>query len=254
MTTFAPAALFALFLWWFSTGVLLYVDHLPRRTFPRSLLVATVLALGSIYGLYVSSLATSLPAAYAAFVCAIMVWAWHEMTFLMGWVTGPRKQPCPPDATGWRRFWYATAIVLHHELALAGTVAFVVALTWDAPNQVGTGTFLVLWVMRLSAKLNIFLGVSNLTTSFVPDHLQYMLSYFRRAPLNPLMPISVVLGSIGVVWMTSRGLSSVVAPFDSAAVGLVATTLALAVLEHVFLVLPVRDAALWRWAYRQTTD
>ena len=38
-----------------------------------------------------------------------------------------------------------------------------VALTWGGANQVGTWTFLVLWVMRLSAKLNVFLGVPNLT-------------------------------------------------------------------------------------------
>ena len=250
MTPFAPAAVFALFLWWFSTGVLLYVDHLPHRTFPRSILVATTLALGSIYGLYVSSQVTTVVGAYAGFVCAIMVWAWHEMTFLMGWVTGPRKQPCPPSATGWRRFWYATATIIHHELALFGTAVFVIALTWDAPNQVGTATFLVLWIMRLSAKFNIFLGVSHLTTAFVPDHLNYMLSYFRWAPFNPLMPVSVVFGSIGVILLTTHGLSSQVAPFDAAAVGLVAMILALAVLEHVLLVLPIRDAALWSWAHR----
>ena len=246
--TFAPAALFTLFTWWFSTGVLLYLDHLPKRTFARSLAITTVLSVAAGYGLYTCSHSATVASAYASFLCALMIWAWHELSFLMGWVTGPRKTPCPPDAKGWQRFRYATAIVLHHEIALAVTAAAIVALTWKAPNQVGTATFLVLWVMRLSAKFNVFLGVHNLTTDFVPAHLGYMLSYFRRARINPLMPISVALGAAGVVWLTTRGLSEPVSMFGVAASGLVATTLALAVLEHVFLVLPVPDAALWRWA------
>lgn len=248
MASFAPAALFALFMWWLSTGVLLYVEHLPRRTFRHSLLVTSLLSLASIVGLYFFSRTPSIGAAYLSFICALVIWAWHELTFLTGWVTGPRKKPCPPDATGWRRFRYATEIVIHHEIALAATAGLIFVITVDAPNQVGMATFLVLWVMRLSAKLNVFLGVQNLSVEFIPAHLTYMLSYFRRARLNPLMPISVVAGTAGVVWIIAVGLTT--SAFDAAATGLVATLLALAVLEHLFLVLPVPDAVLWRWAYR----
>ena len=130
---------------------------------------------------------------------------------------------------------------------MAATAGLIFVITVDAPNQVGMATFLVLWVMRLSAKLNVFLGVQNLSVEFIPAHLTYMLSYFRRARLNPLMPISVAAGTAGVVWIIAVGLTSA---FDAAATGLVATILALAVLEHLFLVLPVPDAVLWRWAYR----
>ena len=189
------AAGFVLVAWWFSTGVILLMDGLPRSTFRFSLTGASVLALGGLYGLYWSSGLDSRPAAYLAFSFALLVWAWHELTFLLGIVTGPRKAPCPPDARGWRRFGYATAAMIHHEVALALTLLAVVALTWGAPNQVGTWTFLVLWIMRLSAKLNVFLGVRNLTTEFIPQHLRYLLSYFRRARLNPLMPVSLLVAS-----------------------------------------------------------
>ena len=249
MNAFAPAALFAVFVWWLSTGVLLYVDHLPRRTFRLSLAIASVLTVAAAVGLYWSSRTPTLIGGYIAFGCALMIWAWHELTFLTGLVTGPRKLPCPPDVTGWQRFRYATAIVIHHELALAATAAVLLWITWDAPNQVGMGTYLVLWVMRLSAKFNIFLGVHNLTVEFVPAHLKYMLSYFKQARLNPLMPISVAAGTAGVVWLTADVFSPSVTAFYAASTGLVATTLALAVLEHVFLVLPVPDGALWRWAH-----
>ena len=250
MTDFAPAAFFALFTWWFSTGVLLYIDHLPRRTFKVSFAIATGLALLALWGLVASSQSTSNVAAYIAFVCAVVIWAWHELTFLMGFVTGPRKSPCPPDASEWHRLRLAVEIVIHHELALAATVVLMKGLTWEAPNEVGTTTFLVLWVMRLSAKFNLFLGVHNLTTEFIPDHLSYMLTYFRQARLNPLMPISVAAGTAGVVWLTGHALALPTEPFIATATGLLATTLALAVLEHLFLVLPVPDAWLWRWAQR----
>ncbi len=250
MTTFAPAVLFALFLWWFSTGVLLYVDHLPRRTFRRSLAIASVLALAGCVGLVASSRSATVVNAYLGFVCALLVWAWHELTFLMGIVTGPRKSPCPPDAVGWKRFGYATATVIHHEVALALTSAGLVALTWNQPNQVGTATFVVLWVMRVSAKLNVFLGVQHLSTEFVPEHLSYMLSYFGRSAMNPLMPVSVAAGTLGVIWLIRGSVESAGTMHTVVATGFVATILALAVIEHVLLILPVQDSILWRWARR----
>jgi putative photosynthetic complex assembly protein 2 len=244
------AALFVLIAWWSSTGVILLIDGQPRSTFRFSVTGASVLALLGLGGLSWVSRNDSQHAAYLAFVCALAVWAWHELTFLLGLVTGPRKDPCPPDARGWRRFAYATAAIIYHELALAGTLLAVVALTWGAPNQVGTWTFFVLWIMRLSAKLNVFLGVRNLATEFIPAHLRYLLSYFRKARMNPLMPVSLLLGGAVVVHLFTAVDGG--AATGAVAVGrtLVATLLALAVLEHLFLMLPLPDALLWRWALR----
>jgi putative photosynthetic complex assembly protein 2 len=56
--------------------------------------------------------------------------------------------------------------ILWHELGILAVGLVIVAITWNAPNQVGTGTFVVLWVMRTSAKLNLFLGVRNLSEEF----------------------------------------------------------------------------------------
>lgn len=248
MIDHALAALFVLLLWWGSTGVILLLDGLPRSTYRFSVFGMSLLALGGLCGLVWSSRSTKASAAYLAFSCTLAIWAWHELTFLMGLVTGPRKEPCPHGATGWRRFRYATAAVLHHELALALTLALVVTLTWGAPNQVGTWSFVVLWTMRLSAKLNVFLGVRNLTIEFIPEHLRYLLSYFRRSGLNPLMPFSLLVASAVAVRLVNQSVTTEGA--TSATVGqmLVATLLGLAILEHLFLALPVPDALLWRWA------
>jgi putative photosynthetic complex assembly protein 2 len=138
--------------------------------------------------------------------------------------------------------------VIHHEVVLALTMLAVAGLTWAAPNQVGTQTFMVLWVMRLSAKLNVFLGVRNLTEQFVPEHLRYLRTYFRRAPMNPLMPFSVLTASVVVFRLAVAAWVPDALAFEVVGRTLVATILALAVLEHVFLALPVPDAVLWRWA------
>ena len=161
--------LYALFLWWFSTGLILYLDGLPRRTFRWSMLGCTVLALLSLWGLFATRDDTSVLGAYAAFTYGLLVWGWHEMSFLMGYVTGPRREPCPGGCRGWRHLMHAIEAILWHELAIAATAVVMLALTWDSANQVGTWVFMVLWVMRLSAKLNVYLGVPNLTDEFLPE-------------------------------------------------------------------------------------
>jgi putative photosynthetic complex assembly protein 2 len=246
------AALFVLAVWWLSTGIVLKMVWLGRSGSRVSVAALSITALAGVDGAYWSSKIESTGAAYLAFGCAIAVWGWHELTFLLGLITGPRKVECPADARGWRRFAIATSAVIHHEVALAATLLALVALTWHQPNQVATSTFLVLWAMRLSAKLNVFLGVRNLTEQFVPEHLRYMLSYFRRARMNPFMPVSVVVA--GAVVLQLGTLSPDAAPFVVVSRTLVATILALAVLEHVFLALPLPDAVLWRWAIRKKRE
>ena len=242
--------LYALFVWWFSTGAILYLDGLPARTFRWSMLGATALTVLALYGLVASCDDTSLAGAYCAFTCALMIWGWHEMSFLMGFVTGSRREACAAVCGGWRHFWHATQTILHHELAIAATAAMMVALTWGGTNQVGTWTFIVLWVMRVSAKLNVFLGVPNLTEEFLPEHLKYLKSFISRKPMNLLFPVSVTGGTIVACLLIQRAAASGTGSFDATAFTFVAALLTLAVLEHWFLVLPVPDAALWSWGLR----
>ncbi|MGE5153186.1 MAG: DUF3623 family protein, partial [Bdellovibrio bacteriovorus] len=62
----APA-LFALFVWWVGTGVILYLDSLPARTFRWSLIGSLVALAASVYGLILSSDGTRIADAYLAF-------------------------------------------------------------------------------------------------------------------------------------------------------------------------------------------
>ncbi len=71
---YALAVVFALLLWWFSTGAVLYVVGLPKRTFGRSMAVVTILALLALVGMVVSSSDVTTLGAYCAFTCALLVW------------------------------------------------------------------------------------------------------------------------------------------------------------------------------------
>ena len=248
--TYLGPLLFAVFLWWASTGVILYLDGRPRRTFKWTLLGATLLAVLGFVGLRVSSAFATPASAYCAFTCALLIWAWQEVAFLLGVVTGPRRVPCPPDATGWRRTVLAFQTVAHHELALLVLGAGVVAVTWNQPNATGLWTFAILWAMRQSAKLNVFLGVRNFSEEFLPDHLRYLQTYFRRARMNWLFPVVVAAST----WLAVRIWQAAVAPdvdaFTATSLTFAAGLLSLAILEHAFLVLPVPATAMWSWGLR----
>jgi putative photosynthetic complex assembly protein 2 len=250
MTLYLGPVLFTLFVWWFSTGVILYLDGLPRRTFKVTMAVATFLLALALLGLYATRDDTRVTGAYLAFTCGVMVWAWQEIAFLLGVVTGSRRTPLPPGTVGWPRFRYALQAVLHHELALVVLFVAVLAATWGGENPVGLWTYVILWVMRQSAKLNVFLGVRNLNEGFLPPHLAYLQTYFRRAPSNALFPFSVIVATIVAMVVWQAAVAEGASAFDVVALTFAGTLLSLAVLEHWFLVLPLPSEQLWNWGLK----
>ena len=250
MTPTACAALYCLFVWWVSTGLIVFLNNLPPRTFRWSFGGFTLVAAVSFYRLAAGSHDTSLAGAYAAFTYAVLVWGWHEMAFFMGFLTGPRKIACPAAATTWRRFGFGAAACIDHELAILATGIAVVWATWGAPNQVGLWTFMILWGMRLSAKLNVFLGVLNLGEAFLPAHLSYLLSFMARRRMNPLMPLSLAGGTALTIVLALHASAPGHTPAQSAGLVFLIGMTALAVLEHALLVLPLPFTALWSWWLR----
>jgi putative photosynthetic complex assembly protein 2 len=252
MLLYGLPIVFALFAWWFSTGAILYLDRLPRWTFRWTILGATVILAASFALLAAVRADTSIAGAYLGFLAALGVWAWNEVAFLMGFVTGSRRTACPAALTGWPRFKWGLQTVLHHELAIIGAGAGIALLTAGSPNQVALWTYGVLWIMRLSTKLNIFLGVPNAPTAFLPDHLAYMAGCFRNSPMNPLFPLSITFGTGAGVILALKALHPEASAFDAVAFSLVGTLLALAILEHWFLVLPLPSEKLWGWGMRKS--
>jgi putative photosynthetic complex assembly protein 2 len=240
--------LFALFVWWFGTGVVMLLDALPRSASRLSLWISSVIALAALICISRTAHHTSVAGAYAGFGCAVLVWGWHELAFLSGWLTGPRRGPCSAPLHGPTRFNEAVQAILWHELAIIATCLAIAALTWGAPNQVATWTFGLLWVMRLSAKLNLFLGVRNRGEEFLPPHLVYIGSYFRHRPINPLLPTSLLAGAAFAALLIDALIDASGA--QRVALLLVTSMLLLALLEHLLMVTPLPATALWRWALR----
>jgi putative photosynthetic complex assembly protein 2 len=250
MSHYGFPVLYALFVWWFSTGIIIWLDNLPRRTFPWSFAGGTIVCLISLFRLRQGAADASVTGAYAAFTYAVLIWGWQEMSFFMGVITGPRREGCPGGASLGLRFRLGVEACLYHELAILGTAATVAALTWHAPNQVGLWTFCVLWAMRESSKLNVFAGVLNLNEQFLPVHLRYLSSYMRRRPMNLFFPFSVTAASFMLILLVQRAAAPGTDAFHAAGLSFAATMLALAILEHWFLILPLPFAELWSWALR----
>jgi putative photosynthetic complex assembly protein 2 len=244
---FCPA-LFAAFAWWFSTGVIILLDNLPPRSFRWSMMGGSLVLLGALAGLAVTAADGSVAGAYAAFTCGLLVWGWQEMSFFMGFVTGPRRTACAPHCTGWQRFRCGVEACLYHELTIIGFALVVAALTWNAANPVGRWTFLAIWAMRQSAKLNLFLGVRNLNEEFVPAHLGYLCSFMRQRRMNALLPFSVAAGAGAAALLLREAAVPGVPAARAAGLGLLVTMLVLGVLEHGLMVLPLPFARLWHWA------
>jgi putative photosynthetic complex assembly protein 2 len=250
MTVIAPYALTVaatLVVWWFSTGIIVYLDGLPKRTYRWSFGAMTVLATAAVAGLAWSAGEANVIGAAVAFGCAILVWGWNEMGFLMGYITGPRPEPCPPQVTEGERFAYATMALLYHEVAIVASLGLIALVTSGQPNQFGLWTFALLWLLRLSAKFNLFLGVPNRTEEFLPEGLSYLKSYFRRANMNPLLPVSITAGTIVCVLLAQRAGASAAVGFEATGYTFLATLLALAVLEHWLMIVPLPASSLWGW-------
>ena len=191
----------------------------------------------------------SVAGAYAGFTCAVVLWGWHELAFLSGWLTGPRRRAASQGSRAWRRLSEAIQVLLWHELAL---IASGVALWWwlaGSANPVAAWTFTLLYAMRVSAKLNLYLGVRNLALDFLPPHLLYLGSYFRQRRFNALMPASLLGGLAMVAWLL-QGAAATEGGIRVAHV-LLAALLVLALVEHLMLVLPMQPSTLWRWALRR---
>jgi len=253
MTEFAVPAAFAVLIWWFTTGIILFLDGLPPATFRRSMAAATAVMGCAVYVLRGSFDDPTPWGAYTAFSSAILIWGWLEMSFLMGFLTGPRKHACLDRCSGWRHFLHASEAIIYNEVATLAVGTCIIAASRDAVNRVGLWTYAILWAMRLSAKLNLFLGVPNLGDKLLPPHLQYLKGFFRKRSMNFLFPLSITASSIAVFMLVQRLLAADDG-FKAAAYALLSSLLALAVLEHWFMVLPWPTERLWKWAMRGGLD
>ena len=238
----------AVLVWWLGTVLLLAVTRkLSVLKIIGIMFVSAILMQLGFFGLYYfSHHLVGNYAAYGAFLSTILIWVWLESSFLVGWVTGPRKVPCSPNLRGFERANQAFRAVLHHEIHIAVLALGIFLVTKDTENYVGLYAFLILWGMRTSSKLNLFFGVRNLYINFLPDKIAYLSTYFRQKSCNALFPFLFALAfTINVLFWNNALMSF----GTSQHVGniLLASLMTLGVLEHILMVVPFNCNGIWRF-------
>lgn len=243
--------LFVTVLWCVLTLGLLWINRRGQRVARIALALTFPLLVFAHWQLFQVRNDISTLGAYTSCGAALIIWSWHELAFYSGVITGIWRQPCPATARGGKRFVYALSTHIYHELAAALEVILLAHLHVNALNVVGPLTFVLLWALLHSAKLNVFLGVRNLTLDWLPTHLQYLGSFWRQRPYNPLMiPLLILFVTLaGLFWFWGSTLSI---PGQAVSSVLLATFATLGVLENWLLILPLgsqqkRTPAPQRW-------
>lgn len=241
-------------IWFVATGLIAWADSRGRSTFRRSIAIGGVAGIAGLVAILVTSQTADHWAVYLSFVGALMVWGWHEIGFLTGAAAGPRRVALDANTSGFERFTQASATVIHHEVALALTALMLISLSWNAANQIGATVFVLLFALRLSSKINLFVGVPNSTTEMLPAHLDYLKSYFGPNRMTLLLGVSIfaILALAG--WFASLAIAAPAGSPEMVGASLLTALCLLGAIEHLFLALPFRDGMLWGWAIRRRHD
>jgi putative photosynthetic complex assembly protein 2 len=247
---FGLPAIFVLFVWWFSTGAVIYLNNLPKETYQWSFLAVSLVLGGSIYGLYVTSHSNTIASAYLSFTFGLLAWAWTQFTFFTGLITGPRTTACPSSCKGPRHFWHAVESSMYHEISAALIGVVICFTTMTGENHIGSWTYTIIWLMHSSAKINAVLGVRNLNIHFFPEHLRYIGSFLKKRAMNLLFPVSITVSTVAIAVLWHKAIEIQRDPFELLAFTFYIVILALGILEHWFLVLPIPAEALWNWSVK----
>jgi len=242
----AEPALIALLSWWFGTGIILLLVRIPRGMFSSARLFWTAISVPALYLIVLSMQDNSNKSTYLGFISTIVICGWQELAFLTVWISGSRTAELECELNLWNRFKQSVMVIWHHELALLITFLGLLYLQAGNPNHTAICTFTLLWLMRLSSKLNIFFGVPLVGREYLPKHLAYLGSYFRKSPVSKFFYLSFSLASITWVLIVREGHAEHMAITPHWV--LLATLLGLAIVEHALMVIPLSLEKVWGWA------
>lgn len=232
----AVAILYVVVLWGASTAIIFYLDSLPVRTFRVSMAAATLVLVFCAAAIWLLRDDQTLIGIATSFAAGLLAWGWTEMALYMGYVTGPRKTRCQHGCAGAAHFGHAISANLWHEI----TVILFAAAIWWTGNATAAWCFAMLWLMHLSARLNVFLGVRNVSEEFVPAHMDVLKGFLRQRRMNALFPISILAHVVLIVLLVNaRGSFAVTMAITLAIIGL---------LEHILLMLPLPIGKLFHWS------
>ena len=242
-----PAIVIAVSAWWLLTGLALLLVHQPQKIAHRGFITHSIFTLAAWLCVPLNTGLTSPIAVAGGFLLGLTIWGWLELSYLLGYVNGPNHKVYRGGPSTFRRFKGALATTIYHEAAALASVALLAAISVDQPNRTACYTVTVLCLMRWSAKLNLFFGVRAFNDRWLPDHLHYLTSYLRVGRVSWLLPTSTLIGFFVTfeIYELAAQSSSM---SNQLSLSLVASLMLLASIEHIFLLFPVNEAALWYWA------
>lgn len=238
--------------WWVGTAVVLYLQQRIQIAGATLALSLSAVALSAVVVLKLCSLGLSTWQSYGGFIAAVVLWGCLELSYFTGLVSGVHKRHCPQNCGNSRRFRLALGTSIWHEISVLAAAALLFVLCAPESNPTGLYTFTVLWLMRWSAKLNLFCGVPNFSTDWFPQRLAYVHSYMRHSRVSVFFPLSVLLATAVSIKLMMSTLSA--SPEHALGTALPCVLLMLAILEHLFMALPIADTALWNKVFTRECE
>ena len=189
--------LIAVFLWWLMTGLALMSVHQSRRTQCIIFMLTTLSMGGALFLVEPNAALATTSATIAGFAMGLGIWGWLELSYLMGYITGPVKESATVSQSysQVRRFQQALGTTIYHELLVVAVVGGVCVLGAGLPNPTIQNTLAVLWLMRWSTKLNLFFGVRHFNSEWLPAHMRYITSFFGPDKNNWFTLLSTLLAA-----------------------------------------------------------
>lgn len=249
--------LYTVFLWWFTTGLIMAVYKSPQRIIRLWFLGATVALVVACFGIFATRHGTTPRDVYLSVTCGIVIWGWQVAGYYLGFVTGPTP-PQKLPRQGWKlslrtRLRVALFSGIYHEVVALAFAVLLLALTWGTPNAWGAWIYVALWVMHSSAKVNVFFGVRNFRIDLLPSQFQHLDGLLNKQTSNAFFPFSVLLASSVALLLVYQGIIPDATPSQTVGFLLIGTMIALGVLEHWLLVLPL-PAVISGWGLSPVTE
>jgi putative photosynthetic complex assembly protein 2 len=231
------ALLFIGTFWWLATGLVVAIQR-DDATRLLALVVATALA-GAGAWLIRSRRHDATPAgARASLFGGALLWAWISTAFYGGWIVGPGQAAGGSAAAGTAPSLVLALEVIHatswNEAVSIAAMLLAWALCRGAPNRLGLHVLVVFWAMHQLARLNIFVGVVNPATRFLPERLFWLTDYFGPARNTAFLAFSVLLLTGLAVLLLQRARSSD-RPFRRHGAAMLGILVALGALEHALM-------------------
>lgn len=246
---FFQPVLFAIFLWWFLTGIVFTLFNRPRAITLVGFGLITFVMGAAVGGIWLTRAESGPLSIYISLACGMVIWGWQTASYYLGFITGPTPHVDQEAHTTTDRFWAALKMSLWHEVTIIGFALMLTVITWSQPNRWGLWIYLAVWIMHSLAKLNIFFGVRNFRIELMPDHMQPLTTLLKADEENRLLPLSVMLGVSFALMLIYHGIAPSTPTGSHIGFLVVGTTVGLGALEILLLMMPI-SAILWGWGVR----